>query len=101
MRQCFLFSCIASHTDKLSLKDQEYANNELNTLMKAYHENEVKKDMFYEEQTRQRIKEEQEQTAHIKAEQAKEQATLNNNVTDVANSTMNSDDLWLKRKQEQ
>jgi len=87
--------------NKLSLKDQEYANNELNTLMKAYHENEVKKDMFYEEQTRQRIKEEQEQTAHIKAEQAKEQATLNNNVTDVANSTMNSDDLWLKRKQEQ
>lgn len=85
--------------NKLSLADQEYANNELNTLMKAYNENEVKKDMFYEEQTRQRIKEEQEQTKRIKEEQEKEAKKVNN--ADVAEQTMDSDDIWLRRKQEQ
>jgi hypothetical protein len=83
--------------NKLSLKDQEYSNNELNTLMKAYHENEVKKDMFYEEQTRQRIKEEQEQVARIKTEQEKETKKVSE--ADVAEQTMQSDDLWLSRKQ--
>ena len=83
--------------NKLSLKDQEYSNNELNTLMKAYHENEVKKDMFYEEQTRQRIKEEQDQVARIKAEQ---NASANAG-NDVAENTMTGDDLWLKRKNEE
>jgi len=83
--------------NKLSLKDQEYANTELNTLMKAYNENEVKKDMFYEEQTRQRIKEEQEQVARIKNEQAKESKKVSE--ADVADKVMGSDDLWLSRKQ--
>jgi hypothetical protein len=84
--------------NKLSLADQEYANSELNTLMKAYNENEVKKDMFYEEQTRQRIKEEQEQTARIKSEQEKESKKINED--DVVKNTMETDDIWLRRKQE-
>jgi hypothetical protein len=84
--------------NKLSLKDQEYANNELNTLMKAYNENEVKKDMFYEEQTRQRIKEEQEQVARVKEEQKAENARITE--ANVAHNTMQSDDIWLRRRNE-
>jgi hypothetical protein len=118
--------------NKLSLKDQEYSNNELNTLMKSYHENEVKKDMFYEEQTRQRIKEEKEQTTRIRNEQEKAtqkmkkvieevstdsidgleitdasdlktDTTLQNDnkpqyQTELAENTMESDDLWLRRQ---
>jgi hypothetical protein len=83
--------------NKLSLKDQEYANTELNTLMKAYNENEVKKDMFYEEQTRQRIKEEKEQVVRIKKEQEKESKRIENS---LEHNTMQADDIWLRRRNE-
>lgn len=43
--------------NKLSYDQQVYANEELNMLMKGYNENEIKKKLFYEEQTRKRIEE--------------------------------------------
>jgi hypothetical protein len=37
------------------IQNQEYAEDQLNTLMKNYKENEVKKDEFFEEQKRERL----------------------------------------------
>lgn len=39
------------------VEDQEYLNNDLNTLVKEYKKNEAKKDMFYQEQKAQRTAE--------------------------------------------
>jgi hypothetical protein len=46
--------------------NSEYVNDELNTLMKNYKENEVKRDIFYQDQTRQRKIDAQEQTDRLK-----------------------------------
>lgn len=40
-----------------NVEDQEYLNNDLNTLVKEYKKNETKKDMFYQEQKAQRTAE--------------------------------------------
>lgn len=40
-----------------NVEDQEYLNNDLNTLVKEYKKNEAKKDMFYQEQKAQRTAE--------------------------------------------
>ena len=39
------------------VENQEYMNDDLNKLVKGYKDNETKKDMFYQEQTRERKKE--------------------------------------------
>ena len=44
----------------------EYLNDDLNKLMKEYKDNEVKKDMFYQEQTRERKKEAKEMNDRLK-----------------------------------
>ena len=36
------------------VENQEYMNDDLNKLVKGYKDNESKKDMFYQEQTRER-----------------------------------------------
>lgn len=45
------------HPETNKIEDQEYLNNELNTLVKEYKKNEEKKDMFYQEQKSQRTQE--------------------------------------------
>lgn len=45
------------HPETNKIEDQEYLNNELNTLVKEYKKNEAKKDMFYQEQKSQRTQE--------------------------------------------
>lgn len=40
-----------------NIENQEYMNSDLNRLVKEYKDNEVKKDIFYQEQTRERKKE--------------------------------------------
>lgn len=40
-----------------NIEDQEYQEGELNTLVKKYKENEIKKDLHYEEQKQERMKE--------------------------------------------
>lgn len=83
--------------DRMSLKDQEYANNELNTLMKEYHKNEELKDQFYEEQYEQRTREEVKQVEQLRKEKEKSM-----NVADVtdetAKSVMDGDDIWMRRR---
>ena len=40
-----------------NIQDEEYLENELNTLMKEYKKNEINRDIFYEEQKREKLKE--------------------------------------------
>lgn len=118
------------HPDVNRIQDQEYMNEELNTLVKEYKKNEQKRDQFYEEQKNQRVKEGREQ-----AERAKQLQNEKAKITEIAEedeedlmseesqkpvtssglggssevvSTMEEstaalvdDDPWLKRKMEQ
>ena len=56
------------------VEDQEYQNNDLNKLVKEYKVNEVKRDLFYQEQTRKKTAEAIKNTAEkkIKLEEEKE-----------------------------
>lgn len=82
--------------DRMSLKDQEYANAELNTLMKEYNKNEELKDQFYQQQREERKVEEAKQAERIK------EKTQNMKVEEVndetAKSVMDSDDIWMRRR---
>ena len=40
-----------------NIQDEEYLENELNSLMKEYKKNEINRDIFYEEQKREKLKE--------------------------------------------
>lgn len=57
---------LAWHPDSNKIENCEYLNEDLNTLMKEYKNNESKRDMFYQEQTRQRTQEAREQTDRMK-----------------------------------
>lgn len=52
-----------------NVEDQEYAEPELNRLVKEYKENETKKDMFYEEQKREKQKAAMEENLKLKEQQ--------------------------------
>lgn len=83
--------------DRMSLKDQEYANTELNTLMKEYHKNEELKDQFYQEQYEQRTREEGQQVENLRREKAKSMKV--EDVTgETERSVMDSDDVWMNRR---
>ena len=58
-----------------NMADQEYAEPELNRLVKEYKENETKKDMFYEEQKREKQQAAIEESLRLKKQQ-KEQKEL-------------------------
>lgn len=51
-----------------NIEEQEYAEPELNRLVKEYKKNETKKDMFYEEQKREKIKAAKEEALRKKKE---------------------------------
>lgn len=70
------------HPDVNRIQDQEYMNDDLNTLMKEYKKNEEKRDMFYEQQKQERVKEAREQVERAKALQ-QEKAKLESVVEDV------------------
>ena len=88
------------NADKVA--SEEYLEDELNTLMKEYKENEVRKDMFYEEQkrekiqdaTRERLENERKQKELAEAGESAE------NTEALAETTNNLDeeDPWLKSK---
>jgi hypothetical protein len=74
------------HPDVNRIQDQEYMNDDLNTLMKEYKKNEEKRDMFYEQQKQERVKEAREQVERAKALQ-QEKAKLEAVVEDVTDET--------------
>jgi hypothetical protein len=65
---------LAWHPDSNKIENCEYLNEDLNTLMKEYKANEQKRDMFYQEQTRQRTQEAREQTERMKKQLEEEKA---------------------------
>jgi len=106
------------HPDVNKISDQEHMNDELNTLMKEYKANEAKRDMFFQEQTRQRTQEAKDQVARMKEQLAQEQsgaAALTNGTTGGTESTTNATpatlteamapltdvDPWMQRKMEE
>ena len=69
------------------IESEEYLEEELNTLMKEYKQNEVNKDIFYEEQKREKIKEDM-----IKRQKAEKEKQAQ--VTEA----LDEPDPWLQSK---
>ena len=65
------------HPDINKIENQEYLNEDLNTLMKEYKNNESKRDMFYQEQVRSRTQEAREQNERMKKELEAEKEAMN------------------------
>ena len=110
------------------VQNEEYLETELNTLMKEYKENEVRKDMFYEEQKREKtqaaVKERLEAERKRKEEEAKMNTSVEvtdtevaapapsveggdtdssgnpvqTNTTDEVNTNLQEEDPWMKSK---
>jgi hypothetical protein len=80
-----------------NIDSQEYAEGELNTLVKKYKENQEKKDQHFQEN----IEYAREQAEKKKQGQTKDEALVNNE-SDIKNieDTLNEDDPWLKQKME-
>ena len=96
------------HPDVNKIAAQEYLNDDLNTLMKEYKENEVKRDMFYQDQTRQRTQEAKEQSDRMRKQLEADHAQVadSNKVvnTEMVSSVTDSMskltdvDPWMQRK---
>lgn len=73
------------------VENQEYLNDNLNNLVKEYKSNEIKKDMFYQEQTRQRKQEAMSVSERLKKklEAKRREESSNNEVKDKNNETVN------------
>jgi hypothetical protein len=78
------------HPDVNRIQDQEYMNDDLNTLMKEYKKNEEKRDMFYEQQKQERVKEARDQVERAKVLQ-QEKAKLESVVENVSDETSESE----------
>lgn len=97
------------HPDVNKISDQEHMNDELNTLMKEYKANEAKRDMFFQEQTRQRTQEAKEQVARMKEQLAKENVETPVGVSSEggaatlteAMAPLTDVDPWMQRKMEE
>lgn len=113
------------HPDVNQIQDQEYMNEELNTLMKEYKKNEEKRDMFYEQQKQERVKEARDQVERAKTlqDEKKKLEVLDEETEEDVGKPMTSSGLgeagetvgtmeeataalvdvdpWMKRKMEQ
>lgn len=79
------------------VQNEEYLEEELNTLMKEYKENEVRKDMFYEEQKREKTKAAMEE--RLRAEKEKKEAEEKSETAlEEAKTTLQEEDPWMKAK---
>jgi hypothetical protein len=72
--------------------NQEYLNDNLNKLVKEYKSNEIKKDMFYQEQTRQRKQEAMSVAERLKKklEAKRREESSNNEIKNKNNEEVNS-----------
>jgi len=64
------------------IEDEAFINSELNSMMEKYKENNINKDIFYEEQKREKIKSAREEVIRKKKEQAEEEAK-NKKIEDI------------------
>ena len=81
------------------IQDQQYLNDELNKLMSEYKKNETKRDLFYEEQKREKKTHDQRSNQNI---DSAINELSNNSTNDVQNTAeaLAEEDPWMKRKNE-
>lgn len=96
------------------MEDQEYADGQLNDLMKKYQENSFNKDILYEQEKRDKMKQDLQKKSEVvekKIEtveqevpvepvvQVEQQPTPENQTQEhIINETFNDEDPWMKRK---
>lgn len=81
------------------VQDQEYLENELNDLMKEYKKNQQQKDIFFQDQIRdkkQKIEEENLRKKEEIAKLEKNESLQENNIVD----NIQEEDPWIKQKNE-
>lgn len=91
------------HPNPDFIKDQEFANKELNKLMKAYKENMESRDMMYEEETRARIEKAREEGSRKKTDDEiveEESAVLKDSIENELTRTLEERDPWMARKED-
>lgn len=76
------------------IANQEYAETQLNTLMKGYKENQDKRDAFYNERK-------QELVSNVKSEKPDDESDDSDKYKESKNGNiqLDSDDPWIQRKQ--
>lgn len=82
------------------IAEQEYAESELNNLMKKYKENSTKRDIFYQQQKEEQIRATMEE--RLKKEKEKSAAGSATETQDVESQEkmFGEEDPWLKQKRE-
>ena len=73
-----------------NVANEEYLEEELNTMMKEYKQNEIRKDMFYEEQKREKQQDAMKERLEAEAKQKEELEKTKDSLNDV--------DPWMKSK---
>ena len=82
---------------------QEYADKELNKLMKAYKENMDNRDALYEEETRARIEKAKADGARVKSADEvveEESAVLKDSIETELSRNLEERDPWMARKED-
>ena len=80
------------------IENEEYLETELNTLMKEYKENEIKKDLFYEDQKRESKNDAMREKMEHDKKQKEEATSLTVDTIDNATASLNEEDPWMKAK---
>ena len=80
------------------VQNEEYLEDELNTLMKEYKKNEINKDLFYEDQKREKQKSAMEERLANEKRQ-KEEAEKNKEAMATIEDALDAEDPWIARKQ--
>ena len=81
------------------IQNEEYLESELNTLMQEYKKNEVNKDMFYEDQKREKKDTALKEKMNADKEREKQEAENKKNMETIE-SNLESADPWMERKTE-
>jgi len=82
------------------VQNEEYLESELNNLMKEYKKNEINKDMFYEDQKRDKKDEALKERLESEKEMKKQEEENKKNMTTIEEHIEN-DDPWMERKKEE
>ena len=79
------------------IENEEYLNEELNTLMKEYKKNNEHKDLFYEEEKRQKMNSNNKKLKEHPSELEKQEDINQKNMNTIEES-INDEDPWLERQ---
>ena len=79
------------------VQNEEYLESELNNLMKEYKKNEVNKNLFYEEQKREKMDDALKASMKADAERKKQEEDNKTNMETIEQN-LEADDPWLQRQ---